>query len=335
MDRSGSLAFPASSFALTDRRTPNRGGSGLLGSCVRGLPVDARRSIARSPAPLVDFAPRRSTRSDLAVRAAGPEGPSTVLAASPGIRRYVPSIDTLPGPGHAGVSTDEVPNRQVRDRCRPRGFAPPRRFAVPGSRGLVASRCRSWGSPRFVRCRATGRAGHRAVRSPRDAFRTPRRIPSPTAAPRHRGRCLSCGSPTSGRTPLLAQLDRTESPRRQMGSGPPIARRTSTHLRRSTGSGLTRCRRAPGRRASARSKTTSVAGCRADRLSGRFRALLRRRVRACSAPDWIPETEDTVLPGLRSPSRSSGLRSAAPSLHAVRGMSRTSGRLAQGAEDRR
>jgi hypothetical protein len=32
---------------------------------------------------------------------------------------------------------------------QPRGFAPPRRFAPPQSRGLVASRCQSWGSPRF------------------------------------------------------------------------------------------------------------------------------------------------------------------------------------------
>ncbi len=32
---------------------------------------------------------------------------------------------------------------------RPRGFSPPRRLAPPRSRGLVASRCRSWGSSRF------------------------------------------------------------------------------------------------------------------------------------------------------------------------------------------
>jgi len=33
---------------------------------------------------------------------------------------------------------------------RPRGFAPPRRFPPLGGRGLVASRCQSWGSSRFV-----------------------------------------------------------------------------------------------------------------------------------------------------------------------------------------
>lgn len=32
---------------------------------------------------------------------------------------------------------------------RPRGLSPPRRLAPPGLCGLVASRCRSWGSPRF------------------------------------------------------------------------------------------------------------------------------------------------------------------------------------------
>jgi len=37
----------------------------------------------------------------------------------------------------------------ARSAFRPRGFAPPRRFAPPRPCGLVASRCRSWGSPRF------------------------------------------------------------------------------------------------------------------------------------------------------------------------------------------
>jgi len=34
---------------------------------------------------------------------------------------------------------------------RPRGLAPPRRFSPPMARGLVASHCRSWGSPGFNR----------------------------------------------------------------------------------------------------------------------------------------------------------------------------------------
>jgi len=41
------------------------------------------------------------------------------------------------------VSTPEVP-------FRPRGFAPPRRFTPHPARGLVASRCRPWGSSRFL-----------------------------------------------------------------------------------------------------------------------------------------------------------------------------------------
>ena len=147
-----------------------------------------------------------------------------------------PSIDLLPGPGQSGVATDPVPDRQVRDRCRPRGFAPPRRFFRPRKSRACCIPLPILGFAAFGA----------QMRSPRDAFRTPRRIPSPTAAPRHRGRCLSCGSPTTGRARLLAQPDRTGGPRRQMGSGPPIARRTSTHLRGSPGTGLTRCRRAPG-----------------------------------------------------------------------------------------
>jgi hypothetical protein len=40
---------------------------------------------------------------------------------------------------------------------RPRDFASPRRFAPPESRGLVASRCQSWGSPRFRSVRPVAR----------------------------------------------------------------------------------------------------------------------------------------------------------------------------------
>jgi hypothetical protein len=59
---------------------------------------------------------------------------------------------------------------------RPRGFAPPRRFTPLGARGLVASRCRSWGSSRFSRFR--GRAG--AFRPPPDAERSSRRGSHPS-----------------------------------------------------------------------------------------------------------------------------------------------------------
>lgn len=64
---------------------------------------------------------------------------------------------------------------------RPRGFSPPRRFAPPEARGLVASRCQPWGSPGFRR-----RAWHARVASP--PVRCPPE-PSPLAKPypRHRG----------------------------------------------------------------------------------------------------------------------------------------------------
>jgi hypothetical protein len=47
------------------------------------------------------------------------------------------------------ASVSEVPASPI--PFRPRGFAPPRRFAPLWSRRLVASCCRSWGSSRFVR----------------------------------------------------------------------------------------------------------------------------------------------------------------------------------------
>jgi len=49
---------------------------------------------------------------------------------------------------------------------RPRGFAPPRRFTPLGACGLVASRCRSWGSSRFSRFR--GRQGPFGLRRTRE-----------------------------------------------------------------------------------------------------------------------------------------------------------------------
>lgn len=58
---------------------------------------------------------------------------------------------------------------------RPRGFPPPRRLAPPELRGLVASRCRSWGSSRFRVRPTSARWRHPKVtpRYPRSTRRFP------------------------------------------------------------------------------------------------------------------------------------------------------------------
>jgi len=55
---------------------------------------------------------------------------------------------STPGPP---LGSPSVPRNQLGILFRPRGFAPPRRLSPHDSRGLVASRCRPWGSPRFGR----------------------------------------------------------------------------------------------------------------------------------------------------------------------------------------
>jgi len=64
---------------------------------------------------------------------------------------------------------------------RPRGFSPPRRLPPPVVRGLVASRCRSWGSSRFRRRplgspRPESPSPTGSSPSPQRPFRTPRRM---------------------------------------------------------------------------------------------------------------------------------------------------------------
>jgi len=90
---------------------------------------------------------------------------------------------------------------------RPRGFAPPRRFPPPELRGLVASRCRSWGSSRFWRwpprfveirhrafcSRDTDLSPSRPPLFPRRSFVTLRRMSPLAAVPRHRGRGIESG----------------------------------------------------------------------------------------------------------------------------------------------
>jgi len=149
----------------------------------------------------------------------------------------------------------------------------------------------------------TGQAGRRAHRHPRDAFRTPRRIPSPAAAPRHRGRCLLTVPPTSGPA---------GRPRRFDGLWPTDC---SADLHTSPGASSTTevIASSPGidRAPDTAALPPPPLRVEADRGStgrvGRFKALLRRRVRA-SRTGLVTGDASTVLPGLRSPSRSSCIR---------------------------
>jgi hypothetical protein len=109
-----------------------------------------------------------------------------------------PSIDVLAGPGPSALPPPGRLGMPLPRLCRSRGFAPPQRITVPSSRRRIAACCRSWGSSRFLACRLLPDKPI-AARSafPATQVRTPRRIPSPAAAPRHRGRCTSCGSTAS------------------------------------------------------------------------------------------------------------------------------------------
>ena len=189
-----------------------------------------------------------------------------------GIRRIAPP--SAPSrPGHTGVATSEAP-----------GSHPGTCAALVVSHhlgGLPSSNVVGMLQPtadpgvhRVSRLPVGGRSRPRAV-APRGAFHTPRRIPSPAAAPRHRGRCPPALPPDAG----------------PMGSGPPIARRTSTH----------RCT----------TITLSPTSPPTSGWTGRSEALLHRRVRVRGA-GMDTGCPNTVLPGLRSPSRSSSARSAVP-----------------------
>jgi hypothetical protein len=153
--------------------------------------------------------------------------------ASPGIRLVRLSIDVPSEPGPLALPPSGRAGMPLPAHCRSRGFAPPQRMTVSQGRRLVASCCRSWGSSRLLAepLLRAGQAGRRVHRHPRDAFRTPRRIPSPAAAPRHRGRCLLTVPPTSGHLPdrFRSRTETPDAPADSMGSGRPIARPTSTH----------------------------------------------------------------------------------------------------------
>jgi hypothetical protein len=110
-----------------------------------------------------------------------PVAPAGFPTSSRGISCAFPSTDVPPerplphtpfGPcfGSEGTTLEIL--------FRPRGFTPPRRFPPLGGRGLVASRCQSWGSSRFP-----ANAVPATNITPLEGF------PSTAAAPRHRGRC--------------------------------------------------------------------------------------------------------------------------------------------------
>lgn len=72
--------------------------------------------------------------------------PLVGFACSP-FRRLSPRAST---PGRGGFPLlPSASSDQLEVPFRPRGLAPPRRLSPHGDRGLVASRSRPWGSPRF------------------------------------------------------------------------------------------------------------------------------------------------------------------------------------------
>jgi hypothetical protein len=126
--RSGSFGLPRLLLDLS-------GFPGSSRSSVRRRRVVAHRpalSVFASPSVPSSRAGWSSQPSSLEIHRPSVDIPSSVHSRSR-------SEDRLHRPP---VATPEVP-------FRPRGFAPPRRLAPLGARGLVASRCRPWGSPRF------------------------------------------------------------------------------------------------------------------------------------------------------------------------------------------
>jgi hypothetical protein len=236
-------------------------------------------------------------------------------AASPGIRRYAPPSTSF------RVRARQRCRRRDVSGCHSRDSAA--RVVLHHLSGLPSPKVAGVLQPaadpgvRRVSERAAllpDESGGRARRHPRDAVRTPRRIPSPIAAPRHRGRCTSCGS-TDLRAPPDRFRSRTETPDAPadpMGSGRPIARPTSTHPPgASTTTEVTasfpRHRSGPLVRPRPVSPTLAgrKTGTRLDRGEWAASGPCSTDEFVPCAPDWIPERRSTVLPGLRSPSRSS------------------------------
>lgn len=161
-----------------------------------------RSSIAR----VRPSSPSRPFRANPVARTSRSSPSSLEIVLFPPLRRHAlqrPLPMTSPSP-----SVDELPGSPI--PFRPRGFAPPRRLAPLSRRGLVASRCRPWGSPRF-----------------------PSHAPRPPKPPGARGP-FPATPPTPRRTPLARSrfvFPRSLPPRRYSRLiQRPVARTSSTEV---------------------------------------------------------------------------------------------------------
>jgi hypothetical protein len=181
---SGSLVFPASSRAFDRRR------SGL-----RGIPG------ARAASPDRSRLSRKPSWTSLPSKAL--ECGGTALAARPlvGFVRLYPLASrpiARPLPGAEAPIGSTGATRRI--AFRPRGSSPPRRFPPRGGRGSVAPRSRTrvrrvsrTPAPDTRRPSEDGpECGTLTVALPATRFTPFEVFPSPTAAPRHRGRCHPC-----------------------------------------------------------------------------------------------------------------------------------------------
>lgn len=284
-------------------------------------------------------------------------------AASPGIRRYAPPSTSFRVRARQRCRRRDVSGCHSRDSAALMVLHHLSGLPSPKVAGVLQPAADPGVRRVFERAALLpDESGGRARRHPRDAVRTPRRIPSSAAAPRHRGRCTSCGS-TDLRAPPDRFRSRTETPDAPadpMGSGRPIARPTSTHppgglygnrSHREFPSGIDRapwCGRvqdppplrvrdtepgSTGRSGPLQGLAPPTSSCRALRIGYR-----KRRQHGSS---WASFPFKVLLPHPcgrdRRRHRRSGrgieLRSVVLSTRAVHAVTRTSRRQAWGAED--
>jgi hypothetical protein len=311
LPRTPSLVVFRASFGL--RLAPPASGPSEGPS--RTLPRLPRRSVTRSCASSVAFASSSKPPSLPWPIPRGGKPPQLAgrLSWDSSVR---PSIDILSSSGPSALPPPGRLGMPLPGQCRSRGFAPPQRITVPESRRRIAACCRSWGSSRFRACRlATGR-----IRWPRTTP-SPRRSSYPsknpladsrTASPRPL-HLLRFHRPPGTPRPLSQPDGDTGRPRRSDGLWPTDC---SADLHTST---LRPLRQPKSPRASPRHRSgpPGAAECsiphpcgqKTPNLArpggvGRFRALLHRRVRAVRSGLDTGNDASTVLPGLRSPSRS-------------------------------